>query len=153
MEKEKNKLILGIDDAGRGPVIGSMVLSGVLVNKEIEQEFKELGVADSKMILRKKREKLNKIQQKLFKRTKDVRNDVSKIEKIKVDALKKTEDIRRSIDKEINKIEGKIAKSKDLAPESKQRLSSEIAMVRNGIENEIVELRGRIAESVIPVVA
>ena len=111
--------------------------------------FRKMG----SMSEREYREKLNKIQQKLFKRTKDVRNDVSKIEKIKVDALKKTEDIRRSIDKEINKIEGKIAKSKDLAPESKQRLSSEIAMVRNGIENEIVELRGRIAESVIPVVA
>ena len=71
MEKEHSKessiqdnqgfLVLGIDDAGRGPVIGPMLLSGVLVNKEIEKEFKELGVADSKIVLRKKREKLEKI--------------------------------------------------------------------------------------------
>lgn len=51
-------LILGIDDAGRGPVIGPMVLAGCLVNKDIEKEFVKLGVRDSKTILPKKREKL-----------------------------------------------------------------------------------------------
>lgn len=98
-------------------------------------------------------EKLRKIQEKMNKRTKDIRNEVSKIERIKVDALKKTEDVRRSADKDINKIEGKITKSKDLASESKQRLTSEIAMLRDVIESEYSQLRTRIAESVIPVTA
>src|SRR3989338_322979 len=53
-------LILGIDDAGRGPVIGPMVLAGVLATHEIEKEFVKLGIRDSKMLLPKKREALAK---------------------------------------------------------------------------------------------
>ena len=49
-------LILGIDDAGRGPVIGPMILAGVLINEEIEKEFKKLGVKDSKQLTEKRRE-------------------------------------------------------------------------------------------------
>ena len=52
------ELIIGIDDAGRGPVIGPMTLAGVLVNKEIENVFKQLEVKDSKLIPPKKREVL-----------------------------------------------------------------------------------------------
>ncbi len=58
-------LVLGIDDAGRGPAIGPMVLAGVLVDKETEKEFLDWGVKDSKQIFPKKREKLaQKIKQK-----------------------------------------------------------------------------------------
>ncbi len=53
-------LILGIDDAGRGPVIGPMVLAGVLINDKIKKEFVKLGIRDSKTILPKKREILAK---------------------------------------------------------------------------------------------
>ncbi len=49
-------LILGIDDAGRGPVIGPMVLAGVLVDDKTEKEFKKIGIKDSKMLLPKKRQ-------------------------------------------------------------------------------------------------
>jgi len=49
-------LKLGIDDAGRGPVIGPMVLAGCLINEEIELEFKKLGVKDSKELSPKQRE-------------------------------------------------------------------------------------------------
>jgi ribonuclease HII len=49
---------LGIDDAGRGPVIGPMVLAGVLVDKETEIYFQKLGIRDSKTFLPKKRESL-----------------------------------------------------------------------------------------------
>jgi len=50
------ELILGIDDAGRGPVIGPMILAGCLIVKEVEKEFKTLGVNDSKKLTQKKRE-------------------------------------------------------------------------------------------------
>jgi ribonuclease HII len=49
-------LKLGIDDAGRGPVIGPMVLAGCLIDEEIEKEFKKLGVKDSKQLTPKRRE-------------------------------------------------------------------------------------------------
>ena len=51
-------LILGIDDAGRGPVIGPMVLAGVLMDEHEEIELKELGAKDSKLLTPEKRRKI-----------------------------------------------------------------------------------------------
>jgi len=48
------ELILGVDDAGRGPVIGPMVLAGCLVNDELQSEFKKMGVKDSKQLTSKR---------------------------------------------------------------------------------------------------
>ena len=59
-KKKEEELILGIDDAGRGPLIGPMALAGCLITSEIEKEFKELGVKDSKLLFAKKREFLAK---------------------------------------------------------------------------------------------
>lgn len=47
---------LGIDDAGRGPVVGPMILAGVLINESAEKEFRTLGVKDSKQLTQKRRE-------------------------------------------------------------------------------------------------
>lgn len=49
-------LKLGIDDAGRGPVIGPMVLAGCVIDEKTEREFKRLGVKDSKQLSEKRRE-------------------------------------------------------------------------------------------------
>ncbi len=53
-------LILGIDEAGRGPLIGPMAIAGCLIDEKIEIESKKLGVKDSKLLLSKKRELLAK---------------------------------------------------------------------------------------------
>jgi len=49
-------LLLGVDDSGRGPVIGPMILAGCLIDEETEKEFKRLGVKDSKQLTQKRRE-------------------------------------------------------------------------------------------------
>jgi len=60
--------ILGIDEAGRGPVIGNMVMSGVMIEKNDEEKLGEIGVKDSKLLLPNKREflfdKIKKISKK-----------------------------------------------------------------------------------------
>jgi len=46
----------GIDEAGRGPVIGPMIISAVVLDEEKVPEFKKLGVNDSKKLSPKRRE-------------------------------------------------------------------------------------------------
>lgn len=50
--------ILGIDEAGRGPVIGSMFIGGFMVEEEKLEELEDLGVKDSKKLSNEKRERL-----------------------------------------------------------------------------------------------
>ena len=50
--------VIGIDDAGRGPVLGPMVLAGVLFKADEEEILKKAGVKDSKKILPKKRDEI-----------------------------------------------------------------------------------------------
>jgi len=56
----KRELVLGIDDAGRGPIIGPMILAGVLMTREQEVILRKLGVKDSKQVLHPLRIKLAK---------------------------------------------------------------------------------------------
>jgi ribonuclease HII len=51
-------LIAGIDEAGRGCVVGPLVIAGVLVREENLEALIQLGVKDSKLLTAKKRETL-----------------------------------------------------------------------------------------------
>jgi len=55
-----SKILLGIDEAGRGSLIGPLVIAGVILKKESLDVLKEIGVRDSKKLSRKKREELYK---------------------------------------------------------------------------------------------
>jgi ribonuclease HII len=50
--------IAGVDEAGRGPLIGPMVICGVLVNSTSLNEIERIGVRDSKVLTPLRREKL-----------------------------------------------------------------------------------------------
>lgn len=53
-------IIAGIDEAGRGPVLGPLVVAGVSIEEKDEHLLKELGVRDSKELSPSRREKLAK---------------------------------------------------------------------------------------------
>lgn len=50
--------ILGIDEAGRGPVLGPLVMCGYLVDEKKVCKLKDCGVKDSKMLTQGSREKI-----------------------------------------------------------------------------------------------
>lgn len=50
--------LIGIDDAGRGPVLGPMILAGILIDESEEKKLKEIGAKDSKLLTPSKRKSL-----------------------------------------------------------------------------------------------
>lgn len=50
--------IVGLDEAGRGPVLGSMIIGAVVADESQMEVFRELGVRDSKALTRKARERI-----------------------------------------------------------------------------------------------
>lgn len=60
MTDDENKLVLGIDEAGRGSVIGPLVIGGVLMPKKKIRFLKRIGVKDSKKLTHKKRSVLSR---------------------------------------------------------------------------------------------
>jgi len=50
--------ICGIEEAGRGPVIGPLVVCGVIIDEKDESKLASIGVKDSKLLTPKKRESL-----------------------------------------------------------------------------------------------
>jgi len=65
-------LILGIDEAGKGPVIGDMFVAGVIVDKSEITKLKRLGVKDSKLLSHYMREAyynvIRKVARKIYVR-------------------------------------------------------------------------------------
>lgn len=65
--------IAGIDEAGRGPMIGPMVICGILVDSDRLHELVEIGAKDSKILAHKRRlilkEKIEKVASEIVIRT------------------------------------------------------------------------------------
>jgi len=50
--------LVGVDEAGRGPVIGPLVMCAVMIDSKHKAKLKKIGVKDSKFLTAKKREEL-----------------------------------------------------------------------------------------------
>jgi len=82
--------ILGIDEAGRGSVIGPMVIGGVLIDEKDSNKLKIIGVKDSKLLSPKQREAL---YPKIKKIAKD--HVILKISAKEIDELRKTTNLNK----------------------------------------------------------
>ena len=51
-------LVCGVDEAGRGPLLGPLVIAGVVADEKNLDRLKSLGVKDSKLLTPKRREEL-----------------------------------------------------------------------------------------------
>lgn len=51
-------LLLGIDEAGRGPVLGPLIICGCALSKQREKELAALGLKDSKVLPARERSRL-----------------------------------------------------------------------------------------------
>lgn len=80
----QKKIIAGLDESGRGCVLGPLVVAGVSIPHEKEEEFKKIGVRDSKELSQPKREMLAK---KIEEIAKDV--IVFKVGSCKIDTFRK----------------------------------------------------------------
>ena len=58
--------ILGIDEAGRGSVLGPMVIAGVIVPEKMEKVLGRMGVKDSKRLTPNRRTILSRKLKKMF---------------------------------------------------------------------------------------
>lgn len=58
--------IVGIDEAGRGPIIGPMVMCGVAIEEGQEKELELLGVKDSKLLSPSVRERIAAVLEKKY---------------------------------------------------------------------------------------
>jgi septation ring formation regulator EzrA len=95
-------------------------------------------------------ESIVKVKAKSSKKVNEVKDDFAKMQKLKAESLKKTEEMMQSAEKDLEKLEQRIAKSKDLVSESKGRLNAEITAARTQIKQKYDELKGRIAASIVP---
>ncbi len=59
--------VCGIDEAGRGAVMGPLVICGALIDEKDEPKLKELGVKDSKLLTPKQRERIAEALKKMIK--------------------------------------------------------------------------------------
>lgn len=87
-------LIAGVDDAGRGSVIGPLVIAGVLMEEHELPKLTELGVRDSKLLSPHRRETLAEEIRRIAKKYSIVKLSPKEIDKV-VETGKKLHKLNR----------------------------------------------------------
>jgi F0F1-type ATP synthase membrane subunit b/b' len=94
--------------------------------------------------------KIVKTKGRASKMVNDVRSDFAKMQKLKAESLKKIEEMRRSAEANLEKLEREAAKSKDLVPESRKRITVEIVQSKKEIQQKYEDFKARISASIVP---
>ena len=87
MVDEKNQFIAGIDEAGRGALLGPLVVAGVVVDLEGEKKLRNIGVKDSKQLTPKKREELAPKIEEIAKSVLVMRIQPCRIDKLRSEGI------------------------------------------------------------------
>jgi len=77
-----NMRLAGVDDSGRGSVIGPLVIAGVLLDEKDAQQLNDLGVKDSKRLSRTRREELCEAIRRLAPNCHSVQLSPAQIDKV-----------------------------------------------------------------------
>lgn len=81
-------LVAGVDDAGRGPVIGPLVIAGVLFQDNQISKLQELGVKDSKALTPKRRAVLSQEIKRLATRWEVLEISPSEVDRVVLEGRK-----------------------------------------------------------------
>ena len=76
-------MIAGVEEAGRGPVLGPMVICGVLFEERALGQLKSAGVKDSKLLSPKRREMLAN-----FISGKAIKSEIIELSPVEIDELR-----------------------------------------------------------------
>ena len=93
--------VLGIDESGRGPVLGPLVLCGYLVEEEKLPLLKKLGVKDSKLLTADKRKKMFSELKKIATGTKIIQvpaHEIDSSDNLNKLEIRKMQEIINSVD-------------------------------------------------------
>ncbi len=79
------KKILGIDEAGRGPVCGPLVLCGYMIEESKKSQLREAGATDSKLLSPEQRTEISKKLKKIDHQHKLVSISASEIDSLRTE--------------------------------------------------------------------
>ena len=140
-------MICGVDEAGKGPVMGPMVVAGVSV--ENAKLIENLGFKDSKLLSSQRRLELFN----LIKQNYSYEIEVINVEKIDEYRMKNQLNLlnRKAFEKVISKLNPKVAYV-DAADVNEERFGREIKVnLTNPNDTDVISMHK--ADSMIPVVA
>ena len=98
--------ILGIDEAGRGSVLGPMVIAGVVVPEKMEKVLGRMGVKDSKRLTANRRTILSRKLKKMFEYD-IIIISAREIDEMRADGINLNEIEKNAMEELILKISGK----------------------------------------------
>ena len=132
------KIICGIDEAGRGPLIGPLVVAGISIKESKIPKLVELGVRDSKLLSPKRRGELSK----------EIKKIVDNYKILIVPA--KEIDSRYNVGINLNKLEAiKVANILDILNPDKAYVDSPTSpdgayfehLIRENLENQNIDIK------------